>query len=390
MLKAYKFRIYPTDEQIEKLNKHFGHTRFVYNEFLKFAKNAYKNTKTSFVNYNTWAKVLVALKKTEKYQWLNDVNAQSLQQSLKDLETGYKRFFKKTSKYPKLKKKSHKQSFRVPQSIQLYEKEDNDKYGFLFIPKFREGIKVRIHRKIPSNAKIKSCTITRTTTNKYYVSILVETNEILPVRDIDYENSIGIDVGLNDIVVLSDGTKVEAPRILRRYEKKLKRAHKKLSSKVLGSKNWEKARLEVARINEKIRNTRQDFLHKLTKKLSESQANVFFVENLNIQGMMKNHKRAKSIADVSWYEFKTLLKYKSEWLGKKVIDIGRFEPSSKTCSVCGYKNDNLEPSDREWICPECDTKHDRDINAAINIRQFGINNSLKTDTKDKELQLVPA
>lgn len=372
MLKAYKFRIYPTNEQIEKLNQHFGHTRFVYNLFLEFANNAYKNTKTSFINYSLWCKILTILKKSEKYKWLNDVNAQSLQQSIKDLETAFKYFFKKQNNYPNFKKKSHKQSFRVPQSIELYEKENNDKYGFLFIPKFREGIKTRIHRKIPSNAKIKSCTIIKTTTNKYYASILVETDEIVPARDIDYENSIGIDVGLKDVVILSNGIKIEAPKILHRYEKQLKHAQKELSNKILGSKNWEKSRLKVAKIYEKIKNTREDFLHKLTKEISENQADIFFVEKLNIQGMLKNHKLAKSISDVSWYQFKAFLKYKSERIGKKVIEIGTFEPSSKTCNVCGYKNHDLKLSDREWICPECGTKHDRDINAAINIRQFGL------------------
>jgi putative transposase len=387
MLKTYKFRIYPTNEQIEKLNQHFGHTRFVFNLFLEFAGNAYKNTKT-YTNYYIWAKVLVALKKSEKYHWLNDVNSQALQQSIKDLETGLKRFFKKQSKYPNFKKKSHKQSFRVPQHIQLYEKEDNDKYGILFIPKFREGIKVRVHRKIPFGAKIKNCTISRTTTNKYYVSILVETDEIVPTRDIDYENSIGMDLGVKDLVTLSDGSKFRGHKPLTKLEKKLKRKQKSLSRKVEGSKNWEKARLEVAKIYEKIRNSREDYLHKLTKKLSESQVDVFFVEKLNIKGMLKNHRLAKSISEKGWYQFKTFLKYKAERLGKKVIDIGMFEPSSKTCSVCGYKNKELELSDREWICPECGTIHDRDINAAINIRQFGINNSLTKD-KDKELQLVP-
>jgi putative transposase len=332
--------------------------------------------------------VLTALKKTKKYEWLNDVNSQSLQQSLKDLGISYKRFFKKLSKHPKFKKKSSKQSFRVPQHIQLYVKEDNDKYGILFIPKFREGIKVRLHRKIPSNAKIKSCTIVKTTTNNYYVSILVETDEIIPERDIDYENSIGMDMGLKDHVTLSDGTKYQNPKPLAKLERKLKRVQKKLSKKVLYSKNWHKAKLEVAKVHEKIKNTREDFLHKLSKEISESQADVFFMETLNISGMLKNHHLAKSISDVSWYKFKTFLKYKAERLGKKVIEIGMFEPSTKTCSVCGYKNDNLNLSDREWICPECGTKHDRDLNAAINIRQFGIDRY--TSKQNKELQLVPA
>jgi putative transposase len=335
-----------------------------------------------------WEKALVALKRTEKYSWLNDVNSQSLIVSLMNLSTGFKRFFKKQSKYPNFKKKSNKQSFGVPQHIQLYEKENNDKYGILFVPKFREGIKVRLHRKIPQNAKIKSCTIVKTTTNKYYVSILFETDETIPERDIDYENSIGMDVGLKDAVVLSDGTKYQNPKPLAKLERKLKRAQKKLSKKVLGSKNWQKAKLKVAKVHEEIKNIREDYYHKLTKEISENQADVFFVETLNIQGMQKNHSLAKSISDVSWYKFKTFLKYKAERLGKKVIEIGMFEPSTKTCSVCGYKNDNLNLSDREWICPECGTKHDRDINAAINIRQFGIDRY--ASKQSKTLQLVPA
>ncbi|ABX32317.1 transposase, IS605 OrfB family [Petrotoga mobilis SJ95] len=371
MLITYRFRLYPTNEQIHKLNEHFGHARFVYNLFLEFANNAYKNTKT-LTNYYMWCKVLATLKKTEKYQWLNDANSQSLQQSIKNLETGFKRFFKKQSKYPKFKKKSSRQSFRVPQHIQLYENENNDKYGILFVPKFKEGIKVRVHRKIDPNAKIKNCTFIKTSTGKYFVSITFEVEGSYLERDIDYENAIGMDMGLKDFVVLSDGTKYPALKVLSKYERKLKHAYKKFSSKEKGSKNWDKAKLEVARIHEKIKNTREDFLHKLTKEISENQADLFVVETLNIRGMLKNHHLAKSISDSGWYQFKTFLKYKAERLGKKVIEIGMFEPSSKTCSVCGYKNEGLKLSDREWVCPECGTKHDRDINAAVNIRQFGL------------------
>ncbi|WP_342750118.1 RNA-guided endonuclease InsQ/TnpB family protein [Petrotoga halophila] len=361
-----------TNEQIEKFSQHFGHTRFVYNLFLEFSNNAYKNTKTSVVNYNTWCKILAILKRNEKFEWLNDVNSQSLQQSLKNLETSYKRLFKKLSKHPKFKKKSSRQSFRVPQHIQLYENENNDKYGILFVPKFKEGIKVRVHRKIDPNAKIKNCTFIKTTTGKYFVSITFEVEGSYPERYIDYENSIGMDMGLKDSVVLSDGTKYPAPKVLSKYERKLKHAYKKFSSKEQGSKNWDKAKLEVAKVHEKIKNTREGFLHKLTKEISENQADVFVVETLNIRGMLKNRKLSKSVSDASWYKFKTFLKYKAERLGKKVIEIGMFEPSSKVCSVCGYKNEGLKLSDREWVCHECGTKHDRDINAAVNIRQCGI------------------
>ncbi|MGY4687793.1 RNA-guided endonuclease TnpB family protein [Petrotoga sp. DB-2] len=377
MLKTYKFRLYPTNEQIHKLNEHFGHTRFVYNLFLEFSSNAYKNIKT-LTNYYIWAKVLTVLKKTEKYQWLNDVNSQSLQQSIKDLETGFKRFFKKQAKHPKFKKKSSRQSFRVPQHIQLYENENNDKYGILFVPKFKEGIKVRVHRKIDPNAKIKNCTFIKTPTGKYFVSITFAVEESIIDRDIDYNNSIGIDIGLKDFAVLSDGTKYRSPKALMKYEKKLIRKQRSLSRKKKVSANRNIARLEVARIHEKIKNTREDFLHKLTKEISENQADVFVVETLNIRGMLKNHHLAKSISDSGWYQFKTFLKYKAERLGKKVIEIGMFEPSSKVCSVCGYKNEGLKLSDREWVCPECGTKHDRDVNAAVNIRQFGLKQAFST------------
>jgi len=299
MLKTYKFRIYPTNEQIHKLNQHFGHTRFVYNLFLEFANNAYMNTKTPFINYSLWCKILAILKRSEKYQWLNDVNSQSLQQSIKDLETGFKRLFKKQAKHPKFKKKSSKQSFRVPQHIQLYENENNDKYGILFVPKFKEGIKVRVHRKIIPNAKPKNCTFVKTPTGKYFVSITFEVEGSYPEKDLDYENSIGMDMGLKDFVVLSDGTKYQAPKVLRKYERKLKHAYKIFSSKEQGSQNWEKAKLEVARIHEKIKNIREDFLHKLTKEISENQADVFVVETLNIKGMLKNRKLSKSISDAS-------------------------------------------------------------------------------------------
>ncbi|RLL85208.1 transposase [Petrotoga sp. HKA.pet.4.5] len=372
MLKTYKFRLYLTNEQVEKFSQHFGHTRFIYNLFLEFSSNAYKNTKTSMVNYNTWCKILTVLKRSEKYHWLNDANSQSLQQSIKDLETSYKRFFKKQAKHPKFKKKSSRQSFRVPQHIQLYENENNDKYSILFVPKFKEGIKVRVHRKIDPNAKIKNCIFIKTPTGKYFVSITFEVEGSYPERYIDYENSIGMDMGLKDSVVLSDGTKYPAPKVLSKYERKLKHAYKKFSSKEQGSKNWDKAKLEVAKVHEKIKNTREGFLHKLTKEISENQADLFVVETLNIRGMLKNHHLAKSISDSGWYQFKTFLKYKAERLGKKVIEIGMFEPSSKVCSVCGYKNEGLKLSDREWVCPECGTKHDRDVNAAVNIRQCGI------------------
>jgi len=371
MLKTYKFRLYPTNEQIEKLNRHFGHTRFVYNYFLSFSKKSYENTNTS-TNYYIWANVMKKLKRTNKYNWLKEVNSQSLQQSLKNLETSFKNFFKKQNNFPVFKKKSNKQSFRVPQHIQLYENESNDKYYIIFVPKFKEGIKVRVHRKIDKNSKIKNCTFTKTPSDKHFVSITFETKENIIHKDIDYNNSIGIDMGLKDYVILSDGIKYPSPKALLKNEKRLIHIQRNLSRKKKGSNNRNKARLRLAKLHEKINNIRDDFIHKLTKTISESQADVFVMEKLNIKGMVKNHHLSKHISDSGWYKFKVFIKYKSQRLGKEVIEIGTFEPSSKTCHVCGYKNKELKLSDRSWICPECGTQHDRDINAAINIKNIGI------------------
>ena len=345
MLKTYKFRLYPTNDQIEKLNRHFGHTRFVYNYFLAFSRKSYENTETS-TNYYDWANVMKKLKKTDKYNWLKEVNSQSLQQSLKNLEIAFKNFFRKQNDFPVFKKKSNNQSFRVPQHIQLYENESNDKYGIIFVPKFKEGIKVRVHRKTDKDSKIKNCTFSKTPSGKYFVSIIFETEETVINKDIDYNNSIGIDMGLKDFVILSDRTKYSSPKALLKYEKQLIHLQRNLSRKKKGSNNRNKARLRVANLYEKINNIREDFLHKLTKTISESQADVFVMEKLNIKGMVKNHHLSKHISDSGWYKFKVFLKYKAERLGKKVLEIGTFEPSSKTCHVCGYKNKELKLSDK--------------------------------------------
>ena len=365
MLKAYKFRLYPTKEQIVKLNMHFGHTRFVYNYFLEYSKSQYNDGNKT--NYNDWSKALTQLKRTEDYSWLKDVNSQTLQQSLMDLQSAFKNFFSHCGGYPKFKKKNKKNSFRVPQFVQLYEDE-----GLIFFPKFGEGIKVRIHRKLPQAYKIKQATISKTPTGKFFVSVLIEIDEPAPVKDIDPQKAIGIDMGLKDFAILSDGKRISHPKVLAKYERNVERCQKSLSKKEKGSHNREKARHKLALVHEKITNVRMDFIHKLTRELvSDSQVDLFALEDLNVSGMMKNHKLAKSISDSSWSMFKRMLTYKAESLGKEVIEIDRFFPSSKTCGVCGYKAE-LTLEIRKWECPNCHTIHDRDINAAINIRNQGI------------------
>ena len=248
--------------------------------------------------------------------------------------------------------------------------------------KFRKDpIKVRIHRTLPHEYKIKNATISKTKSGKYYVSLLIEYQPQGSISFVKVENDgIGIDMGIKDTIILSTGEKFSLPIDANRYDKKLRRLHKSLDRKYRKgkkayeqSKNYEKQRVKLAKAYEKITNIKEDWIHKITKKLvTESQGSYIFLEDLNIKGMLKNHKLAKSVSFQSWYKFKTILTYKAEWSGKRVISIGRFEPSTKTCSKCGYVNNDLTLNDRAWACPECGSNHDRDVNAAINIKNFGL------------------
>lgn len=379
MLKTYKFRLYPNEDQKVLIEKHIGAYRFIYNFFLEYSTKAYKNTKTNVYN---WMKELTKLKKTKKYSWLNEINSQSLQDSLFNLDRAYQRFYKKQTGYPKFKKKNKvKWSFSVPQYIKLEYSTNNIKFGYLFIPKFKKDpIKVRIHRILPNEYKIKTATIVKTKSNKYYVSLVIEyqpqEKNISFVKVIP--DGIGIDVGIKDTIVLSNGEKYNYPINSKKYDKKLKHLHKSLSRKYKSdqprSKNFEKDRIKLAKTYEKINNIKENWIHQITKKLvAENQGSYFFLEDLNIRGMFKNHKLAKEIQFQSWYKFKEVLTYKSIWNGKQVISINRYEPSTKTCSKCGYINNSLTLDDRSWTCPNCNSYHDRDINAAINIKNFGIN-----------------
>ncbi len=380
MLKTFKFRLYPNENQKVLIEKHIGACRFIYNFFLEYSSNAYKNTKTSTNVYN-WMKELTKLKKTKKYFWLNEINSQSLQDSLFNLDRAYQRFYKKQGGYPKFKsKRKSKWSFSVPQYIKLEYSETNVKYGYLSIPKFKKDpIKVRIHRIMPVDYKIKTATITKTRTNKYYVSLVIEYQ---PQENISFvkvvNDGIGIDVGIKDTLVLSNGEKYSLPIDSNKYDKKIRRLQKSLSRKYKPgvkqqSKNYEKTRIRLAKVYEKITNIKTDWIHKITKKLiTENQGSYFFLEDLNIQGMTKNHNLAKAVLSQNWGQFKEILTYKACWAGKEVISINRFAPSSKTCSNCGYINNNLTLNDRHWTCPECGSHHDRDINAAINIKNFGL------------------
>jgi putative transposase len=357
MLKSYKYKINPNEEQKVLLNKHFGSIRFIYNHFLNERKREYETNKQT-LNYYDNAKSLTELKKQEEYSWLNEVNSQSLQVSLKNLDDAYNGFFKKRTKFPKFKSKHTKNSFKVPQGVKL---ED----GKLRIRKFKEPIDIILHRTF--SGIIKQCTISKTPTNEYFVSILVETTHTATPKT---GKSIGIDLGLKDFVITSDGYKYKNNRYTKTYQTKLKKAQQHLSRKKKGSNSYQKQKLKVARIYKKITNSRLNNLHKVSTELIKKYDTII-LEDLNIKGMIKNHKLAKHIADASWSNFITLLTYKAEWNDKQIVKIDRFFPSSKTCNCCGYINQNLKLDVREWTCPSCGTKLDRDLNASKNILKEG-------------------
>ena len=366
MLKSFVYRLYPNKEQEILFAKHFGCNRFIYNWALNLRKESYEQSGKTISKFEL-NKMVTQLAKKEEYSWLQEVLSQSLQQSIQNLDTAYIKFFKEKTGFPKFKsKRTHRYSYRIPQNVKIDFEEHK-----VFLPKIK-WVNIRVDREF--EGQIKSATVKQLPSGKYFVSILVEDGKDYQTKkQIVHANAVGIDLGIKDFGILSDGTKIENPKFLRTKEQRLKVLQKRLSRKQKGSNNRNKQRIKVAKLHEKITNERKDFLQKLTTKLvKESQFDTLCLENLNVSGMMRNHKLAKSIAEVSWYQFTEMLKYKCEWYGKNLVQIGQFEPSTKTCSHCGYKNTELTLKDREWICPVCNTYHDRDINAAINIKNFAL------------------
>lgn len=356
MFAARKYRIYPNEEQKVLLEKHFGCTRLLYNLGLECRTMAYSGNKKT-LNFFDLANQLKELK--EEYPFFKEVNSQSLQMSLRNLENSYTNFFKGKAKFPNFKSKKSKQSFQCPQNV-CVEKEK------LYIPKFKEGIKIVLHR--PIKGLIKLTTISKTPTNKYFVSFTVETKEDFPEKKKPF-NAIGLDLGIKSFIVTSDGDKFDNPKYLLGSLIKLKWLQRQFSKKKKGSNRSKKFRLRIAKQHEKVANQRKDFLHKISDAITKRYDTVC-IENLNVNGMLKNHKLARSINDCGWGMFEQFLKYKCEWRGINLVQIGTFEPSSKTCSTCGYINSQLELKDREWTCPNCNSILDRDVNAAINILNF--------------------
>lgn len=345
------------DSQKELLEKHFGCSRFIYNHFLKEKQDHYLNNGKT-LNYNQCAGGVIAMKKGD-YRWLKEVNSQILQQALMNLETAYGNFFRKKSKFPSFKKKSNHQSFRVPQHISL----KNDR---IHIPKFKDGIPIVLHRKL--EGEIKSVTISKTPTDKYFASILMEVPKKSKPKN---GKNIGVDLGITDFIVTSDGEKVKNPNFAKGLKDNLKTNQKHLSRKTKGSNRYKRQRKKVSRIHEKIINSRKDFQHKLSTDLI-NRYDMISLESLAVKNMVKNRKLAYSISDSSWSSFVSMLEYKAKWYGKEIRKIDRWYPSSKTCSKCDYIINKLPLSVRKWQCPKCDETHDRDVNAAKNIYRQGL------------------
>ena len=371
MLLAYKYRIYPTKEDKILLAKHFGCCRFLYNHFLTYRKNEYEQGNK--VSYYITQKELTKMKAKEEYSWLNEVASQSLQMSIQQLDDAYKRFFRQQGGYPNYKNKHNStQSCSFPQNIKL---EGNR----VFLPKFmKNGIRVKVHRNIPEGSSIKQATITKKN-NKYYISISFDDNLPIP-KPIIAQSSIGLDMGINSLVATSKDVKIANPRYTKKYARALKLASRHLSRKQHSrkkgdttpkSKRYLKQQAKVARIHEKIANSRSDYIHKITNEIT-NQYDVICIEDLNVKGMIKNHKLSKHIADVAWGELRRQLEYKSERKGKILIKVDRWLPSSQTCSSCLSLTGKKPLNVRKFTCPICGTTHDRDNNAAKIIEYFGL------------------
>lgn len=362
MLKAYKYRIYPTSEQRLYLAKTFGCTRFVYNQMLADRIKSYEENKDldiKAIKYPTPAQY------KKEYEWLKEVDSLALANAQMNLDKAYKNFFRdKSVGFPKFKsKKTNRFSYTTNNQNGTISIEGN----FVKIPKLKSKIKIVLHRQF--KGLIKSATISKTPSNQYYISILVDTENIqLPKND----NKIGIDLGLKEFAICSNGDRFDNPKNLRKSEKKLSKLQKDLSRKQKGSNNRYKARLKVAKLHQKIANQRKDFLHKLsTKIISENQEIV--LEDLRVKNMLQNHKLAKAISEVSWAEFRTMLEYKASWNSREIIIAPSNYASSQLCSECGYKNSDVKNlALRNWTCPECGVKHDRDINASINLLKLAM------------------
>ena len=368
VIKSYKIRLYPTKKQIEIIEKHFGCCRYVYNRLLAESIELYEKEKKSLSEFDM-DHLITKWRQEEDTRWLADVSSEALQKSAKNLAQAYKNFFRRIKNhenpgFPKYKsKKNSKQTYTLGKVSKSEFKHDDKR---IKLAKLRS---VRFRGYLPQGDIIR-VTISKSPSGKYYLSACYRNVKITQFEKTDKD--VGIDLGIKDFAIFSDGTKIENPKYFVNTQKKLANAQRKLSRKSRGSRNREKQRIKVARIHEKIANQRKDFLQKLSTSIIKNY-DIVCLEDLQVNGMIKNRKLAKSISDVSWSSFITMLKYKAEWHDKKVIQIDKFYPSSQICSCCGFKNHKIKDlSIRQWICPNCGENHDRDINAAKNILIEGL------------------
>jgi putative transposase len=379
MLRTYRYRLYPNKMQRERIHQNIGACRFVYNWALETKKTAYEidGSNLSWYDLNNRLKAL-----KQDYPFLQNAYSQSLQQAIKRLHLAFQHFFRRVKLgkhklgYPNFqRRKYHRQSFDVPQFFTVDFASQRVR-----LPKIGQ-VKTIFHRRFTGTPK--TCTVVATSTGKFFISIVVEDGTASPPKpQATCQTSVGIDVGLTTYVTLSTGTKFGNPRHLQNALKRLRCLHRRLSKKVQGSRNREKARQRLARCYERVANQRADFQHKLsTQLIRENQA--IMVESLNVRGMVRNRRLAQSIADAAWSRFLGMLRYKAEWYGVTLVEVGRFAPTSKRCHRCGHKNEALGLADREWTCAACGTSHDRDLNAAQNIKLMGLW-SLRTPREPRE------
>ena len=362
MIKTFSLRLYPNSAQTRMLSNHFGAARWVYNRSLERKAAVYREIGKN-LSWVDLCKEITTLKRNQETVWLNEVTTAPLQASVRNLNYAFQKFFKKQSGFPAFKRRHGRQSFQYPVDVKV-----DFTTQKVYLPRIGW---VRYHDPRTFDGKIKTVTIVRSATGKHYAQVLIEFPHEMPMqKPLDRSRAIGVDVGLLTFATLSDGRKVANPRFLKLAMRDLRHANRRVSRKQKCSSNRAKARLKLALVHERVANRRKDFLHKLTTSMvNESQVDAWVVETLNVKGMSHMRNLARSIHDASWSEFIRQLEYKSAWRGKHVVKIGRFMPSSKTCS-CGVVNDGLRLGDRMWTCEACGITHDRDVLAAQNILRF--------------------